>query len=132
MTPEEIVIKDISKNNIGVTLEQAKQLLDKFSKSGAKFLRYGNTIFIIYRTTETAVFFHTINSDRLRQFVKNIKEFYKDMLLAKKSFAITYFNNDKLIAIYKRYGDEVVYSDNPRQFKYKGISNLRRWQNGLG
>ena len=132
MTLEEIVIRDISKNNIGTTLEQAKQLLGKFSKAGAKFLRYGNTVFIVYKITETAVFFHTINADKLKQFIRNIKKFYKDMFSINKTFAITYFNNDKIIAIYKRYGDEVVCSDNPRQFKYKGISNLRRWQNGLG
>lgn len=132
MNIQELIAEDIKKNNLGITVEDAVKSLMKFSASGARFLAYGNTVFVVYKATDTAVFFHTINAENIKQFLVNLKQFFADMNKAGVQYAITYFSNDKLKSVYRRYGDEVVGSEDLSRGKYKGITNLRRWQNGLG
>jgi len=129
---EELVTRDIERNNPGITKIEALRSLAKFSAAGSKFFRYGETVFVVYRSTESAVFFHTVNADEMKQFLRNLKEFFADLHKAGKQYAITYFSNDKLRSVYKRYGDEFVGSEDLSMGKYKGITHLKRWANGLG
>jgi hypothetical protein len=126
----ELVAKDIKRNNKSITVEDAKKSLALHRKNGAKFYRFGNTIFIVFRVTDSAVFYHTINADSIKEFLQNLRDFFH--AIKDKEYAITYFTDERLKSVYSRYGDEVVGSDDQSLGTHKGITKLQRWKHGLG
>lgn len=128
MNLQEIIEKDIKRNEINITIEDVRRSLALYQKESARFYRFNGTIFVVYKTTDSAIFYHTINAEPLFRFVKNLRDFFN--LVENKEFAITYFSNDKIKSIYKKYGDEVVDAGQESVDKYKGITKLKRWRNG--
>lgn len=129
-TVAEIILHDIRVNNPSYTEEALKKVLKFYLDSGAVFVKKGDTIFIVHNIKDKTAYYHTINADSINNFLKNLKTFFEYLAENNLEKAVTYFNNPKLKVLYKN-KDHVLDSEYG-MWKYKGVSDLEEYKNGLG
>lgn len=127
----DIVKKDLKVNHKGegITLEQAAAALEQFNQNGAKFSRFGNTLFIVENPNDPEVIYHTVNADAPQIYLYNLLQFYADLHEQGKVQATTYFSNPKLIDFLEKTklpNETIAESDDPSRGSYMVITPLTR------
>ena len=127
----DIVKKDLKVNHKGegITLEQAAAALEQFSQDGAKFVRFGNTLFIVENPNDEAVIYHTVNADPAQIYLYNLLQFFADLQEQSKTQATTYFSNPKLIDFLEKTKlphETITESDDPSWGSYMVVTPLTR------
>ena len=91
----DIVKKDLKVNHKGegITLEKAARALEQFSQDGAKFVRFGNTLFIIINPNNQEIIYHTVNADPAQIYLYNLLQFFADLHVQGYTESSTYFSN---------------------------------------
>jgi hypothetical protein len=125
----DIVKKDLKVNHKGegITLEQAAGALEQFSQDGAKFVRFGNTLFIVTNPNDEAIIFHTVNADPPQIYLYNLLQFYAELYEQGKTQATSYFSNPKLIDFLEKTklpNETITESDDPSRGSYMVIMSL--------
>ena len=129
MQLEELIKLDHQKNNSSFTEQDVANSFLSFVNSGAKIFRIRNTIFIVYKSLGAVVYYHTINADKTKDFLKSLQEFFALLANAGYAKAVTFFNNPKLRIFYK--SPDYVADSTDKEWTYMGVSELRS-RNGLG
>jgi hypothetical protein len=127
----DIVKKDLKVNHKGegITLEQAAGALEQFSQDGAKFVRFGNTLFIVTNPNDEAIIFHTVNADPPQIYLYNLLQFYAELYEQGKTQATSYFSNPKLIDFLEKTklpNETIAESDDPARGSYMVVTPLTR------
>ena len=127
----DIVKKDLKINHKGegITLEQAAGALEQFSQDGAKFIRFGNTLFIVENPNDEAVIYHTVNADPPQIYLYNLLQFFAELHEQGKTQATTYFSNPQLIDFLEKTklpNETITESDDPSRGSYMVITPLTR------
>lgn len=127
----DIVKKDLKVNHKGegITLEQAAETLEQFNQNGAKFVRFGNTLFIVINPNDEAVIFHTVNSDAPQIYLYNLLQFYAELYEQGKTQATSYFSSPKLIDFLEKTkmpNQTITKSDDPGMGEYMLVTKLSR------
>jgi hypothetical protein len=126
---DELIKLDHQKNNNMFSGKDVADSYLRFVESGANIQRIRNTVFIVYKEQGSVVFYHTINADPAKRFLRNLKEFFAWLAEFGYAKAVTFFNNPKLQVFYK-HPDYVTDSIEP-EWTYMGVSDLRSHY-GLG
>ena len=127
----DIVKKDLKVNHKGegITLDQAAAALEQFNQDGAKFSRFGNTLFIVENPNDEDVIYHTVNADPPQIYLYNLLQFYADLHEQGKTQATTYFSNPKMIDFLEKTklpNETIAKSDDPSRGSYMVITPLTR------
>jgi hypothetical protein len=127
----DIVKKDLKLNHKGegITLEQAAGALEQFSQDGAKFVRFGNTLFIVENPDDEDVIYHTVNADPPQIYLYNLLQFFAELHEQGKAQATTYFSNPKLIDFLEKTklpNETITESDDPSRGSYMVVTPLTR------
>jgi hypothetical protein len=127
----DIVKKDLKVNQKGegITLEQAASALEQFKQDGAKFVRFGNTLFIVENPDDEAVIYHTVNADPAQIYLYNLLQFFANLHEQGKTQAVTYFSNPKLIDFVEKTklpNETIAESDDPSRGSYMVVTPLTR------
>jgi len=127
LSVEEIIRRDVEKNNSDITFEEGMAIFNKFVGNRLQILRVNNTLFLIEKDAGGVIYYHSINADSLKPFLKNCSTFFSVMAKAGKEVAITYFDNKKLLKIlekYKSLDGTIEKSDDPQKGVYMLTTNL--------
>jgi hypothetical protein len=127
----DIVKKDLKLNHKGegITLEQAAGALEQFSEDGAKFIRFGNTLFIVENPNDDAVIYHTVNADPPQIYLYSLLQFFAELHEQGKVQATSYFSNPKLIDFLEKTklpNETIGESDDPSRGSYMVVTPLTR------
>jgi hypothetical protein len=124
---EEIIKQDIEKNNSDITFEEGMAIFNKFVGNNLQIFRVNNTLFLIEKDAGDTIYYHSINADSLKPFLKNCLRFFNVMAKAGKEVAITYFDGERLLKILEKYklpGEVIQYSDDPQKGVYMLTTDL--------
>lgn len=126
---QDIVKKDVEANYPNLTFKQGMKIFLAAIMRGTKYIRSGNTLFLIDKKDGDTVYYHTINGDALNSFLYNCLAFFGKLSNEGATTAITYFSSVKTLKLVLRYklpNEDVTQSNDPSKGKYMIITNLTK------
>lgn len=105
MTPEEIIKIDIQKNNPFVSFKEGLKIFNSYLEDGYSVEQINNTLFL-YTIEGDVVQYHSINAEKLKKYINNLKYFFAKMKNNKK--AITTIEEPRLKSVIKKHLSDII------------------------